>query len=86
MLTSVGQCAGVATAPGACDNVHVAENKGQKTRYVDPGWPATDGDDDHPISELAADRTGALSPFGELEFPQPADELPYVHPVTVVNK
>ncbi|HVQ50157.1 MAG TPA: hypothetical protein VMS92_08930 [Mycobacterium sp.] len=64
----------------------MADNKGQKTRYVDPGWPATDGDDDHPISELAADRTGALSPFGELEFPQPADELPYVHPVTVVNR
>jgi hypothetical protein len=86
LLTSVKQCAGVATARCACHNVHVADNKGQKTRYVDPGWPATDGDDDHPISELAADRTGALSPFGELEFPQPADELPYVHPVTVVNK
>jgi hypothetical protein len=86
LLTSLKECAGVATARGACHNVHVADNKGQKTRYVDPGWPATDGDDDHPISELAADRTCALSPFGELEFPQPADELPYVHPVTVVNK
>ncbi len=64
--------------------MHVAENK--KNRYVDPGWPALGGDDDHPISELASDRTGALSPFGELEFPQPAAELPYVHPVTVVNK
>lgn len=66
--------------------MHVAENKAQKKQYVDPGWPAVNGDDDHAVSELATDRTGALSPFGELVFPQPADELPYVHPVTVVNK
>ena len=38
------------------------------------------------MSELAADRTGALSPFGDLAFPLPADDLPYVHPVTVVNR
>ena len=63
----------------------VADKKGKK-RYVDPGWPATDGEDDHPISELAADRTGALSPFGELTFPLPSADLPYLHPVTVVNK
>ncbi len=63
----------------------VADKK-QKDRYVDPGWPALDGEDDHPISELAADRTGALSPFGELTFPLPADEIPYTHPVTVVNR
>jgi hypothetical protein len=85
-LTSVKQVAGVATARGACHNVHVAENKGQKTRYVDPGWPEVNGDDDHAISELAADRTGALSPFGDLTFPLPPDELPYTHPITVVNK
>jgi hypothetical protein len=86
LLTSVSQPAGVATGRGACHNVHVAENKAQKKQYVDPGWPAVNGDDDHAVSELATDRTGALSPFGELVFPQPADELPYVHPVTVVNK
>jgi len=39
-----------------------------------------------PISELAADRTGALSPYGDLTFPLPADEVPYTHPITVVNK
>jgi hypothetical protein len=85
LLTSVKQCAGVATARGACHNMDVADKK-QKNRYVDPGWPELDGDDDHAVSEAATDRTGALSPFGDLEFPQPADELPYVHPVTVVNK
>ena len=25
-------------------------------------------------------------PFGDLTFPLPADDLPYVHPVTVVNR
>jgi hypothetical protein len=32
------------------------------------------GEDDHPISELAADRTGALSPFGDLTFPLPSED------------
>jgi hypothetical protein len=85
LLTSVGQRAGVATARGACQNGCVADKK-QKNRYVDPGWPELDGDDDHAVSEAATDRTGALSPFGELTFPLPADELPYTHPITVVNK
>jgi hypothetical protein len=56
-----------------------------KTRYVDNGWPTTDPDD-HPVSELATDRTGALSPFGDVEFPVPSTDLPYLHPVTVVNR
>ncbi|MDA4087562.1 hypothetical protein MHAS44199_17955 [Mycolicibacterium hassiacum DSM 44199] len=83
MLTSVKQPAGVATAQWACHNEVVAENK--KKHYVDPGWP-TVSDGEHAVSELAADRVGALSPFGELEFPLPADQLPYCHPVTVVNR
>ena len=66
--------------------MHVAEKKGQKKQYVDPGWPELDGDDDHAVSELATDRTGALSPFGDLTFPLPSDDIPYVHPSTVVNK
>ncbi|SIM93504.1 Uncharacterised protein [Mycobacteroides abscessus subsp. abscessus] len=41
-------------------------------------------DGEHAVSELAADRTGALSPFGDLEFP--VESVPYVHPVTVINK
>ncbi len=61
----------------------VAEKK--KNQYVDNGWPEV-ADDDHAVSELATDRTGALSPFGEVEFPLPAERLPYMHPVTVVNK
>jgi hypothetical protein len=60
----------------------VADNK---RNYVDPGWPAL-GDDDHAVSELVADRTGALSPFGDLTFPLPVDEVPYTHPVTVINR
>ncbi|ORX04643.1 hypothetical protein [Mycolicibacillus trivialis] len=56
-----------------------------KTRYVDNGWPDV-GPDEIAVSELATDRPGALSPFGEVEFPLPTDDIPYVHPVTVVNK
>ena len=86
MLTSVKQPPELATARGACHNMDVADKKRQKNRYVDNGWPELSGDDDHAVSELATDRTGALSPFGELTFPLPADELPYTHPVTVVNR
>jgi hypothetical protein len=64
----------------------VADKKPPKTRYVDNGWPEPDESGGHPVSELAADRAGALSPFGDLTFPLPADTLPYLHPVTVVNK
>ena len=46
----------------------------KKTRYVDNGWPTSDPDD-HAVSELAADRTGALSPFGDITFPLPASDL-----------
>jgi hypothetical protein len=61
----------------------VADDK--KNRYVDPGWPTSDADD-HPVSELAADRTGALSPFGDVTFPLPAEELPFIQSSTVINK
>ncbi|MCG5431157.1 hypothetical protein LV457_02465 [Mycobacterium sp. MYCO198283] len=59
-------------------------SKPRKNTYVDNGWPAVDGE--HAVSELAADRVGALSPFGDVEFPLPADALPYVHPVTEINR
>ena len=36
-----------------------AEGKARKTKYVDNGWPTTDPDD-HAVSELVTDRTGAL--------------------------
>jgi hypothetical protein len=79
--------AGPSSSPSTCQNGPVADNgkKAQKTRYVDRGWPTTNPDD-HAVSELASDRVGALSPFGDLVFPLPADELPYVHPVTDVNQ
>ena len=65
-----------------CQNVAVAQ---KKTPYVDNGWPTRDPEE-HAVSELAADRVGALSPFGDITFPLPASDLPYLHPVTVVNK
>jgi succinate dehydrogenase / fumarate reductase iron-sulfur subunit len=34
-----------------------------------------------PVSEFAADRAGASSPFGDdISFPVPADRLTYEHP------
>jgi hypothetical protein len=62
----------------------VADNN--KKQYVDNGWPALTDGDDHAVSELATDRTGALSPFGDVTFPVPADTLPFIQPVTVVNR
>ena len=63
----------------------VAAKQDKKNHYVDNGWPTTDHGEPA-VSELRTDRTGALSPFGDVEFPVPSDDLPYVHPVTVVNK
>ena len=63
----------------------VADNKPEKRGYVDNGWPHEEGDA-HAVSELATDLTGALSPYGDVTFPLPAEDLPYIHPVTVINK
>ena len=73
-----------ASWPDKCQNDPVAQNM-QKHRYVDNGWPTRDPED-HPVSELASPVVGALSPFGEVTFPVPASTLPYVHPVTSVNR
>lgn len=62
----------------------VADNK--KNQYVDNGWPALSDGDDHAVSELATDRTGALSPFGDVTFPLPAEELPFIQSATIVNR
>ena len=64
--------------------MNVADNN--KKQYVDNGWPALAGEDDHAVTELASDRTGALSPFGDVTFPLPAEELPFIQSVTVVNR
>ncbi|NUS42878.1 MAG: hypothetical protein HOQ24_04190 [Mycobacteriaceae bacterium] len=57
-----------------------------KKAYVDPGWPQL-GDGEHAVTELSSARSGGLSPFGEdSEFPVPAEQLPYAHPHTVINR
>ncbi|MFC5137746.1 hypothetical protein ACFPK1_05850 [Actinomycetospora rhizophila] len=50
----------------------------------DPWWPEVEGG--HPITELMAPTQGSPSPFGETEFPLPADQLGYEHPVTEINR
>lgn len=56
-----------------------------QTYKIDPEWPEDSPEGGHPVSELAADRQGALSPFGEVSFPVDAATLPYVHPHTEIN-
>ncbi|GAC68336.1 hypothetical protein [Gordonia soli] len=64
-----------------------SETRAAKKRYVDNGWPKNDeGDSAHAVSEFAATVSGALSPFGETEFPLPTDDLPYLNPKTVINR
>ena len=50
---------------------------------LDPAWPQLP-DGEEPVTEFTCHIQGSLSPFGELQFP--LDEVPYVHPVTVVNR
>ena len=56
--------------------------KAKRSHRIDPTWPEVE----HPVSEVAADRQGALSPYGDLAFPLPAEDLGYEHPVTEINK
>lgn len=62
----------------------VATAKHSKKRYVDNGWPFDDGE--HAVSEFATNISGALSPYGDVEFPLPLDELPFVQSKTVINR
>ncbi|WP_227998359.1 hypothetical protein [Nocardia australiensis] len=60
-------------------------NKSKKP-YVDNGWPSA-ADGEHVVTELSSARSGGLSPYGEdTEFPVPVDQLPYMHPNTVINR
>jgi hypothetical protein len=52
---------------------------------IDPHWPNLEGEK-HPVSELATDVQGALSPFGDVTFPVDPETLPYAHPVTEINR
>ncbi|MEU5852229.1 hypothetical protein [Saccharopolyspora shandongensis] len=56
-----------------------------KKDRIDPSWPKV-ADGEHPVSELLSDLQGALSPYGDTNFPLRQDAVPYVHPVTRINK
>lgn len=60
--------------------------KAAKSDRIDPEWVGDDAEGQHPVSELVADRQGSLSPFGELTFPLPAEQLGYQHPTTEINR
>ena len=55
----------------------------KRGKGVDPTWPVLP-DRQHPVTELNTDVQGALSPFGDVEFP--LRHTPYVHPTTVINR
>ncbi|RJQ82653.1 hypothetical protein D5S17_01905 [Pseudonocardiaceae bacterium YIM PH 21723] len=59
--------------------------KAKNENRVDPTWPQPE-DGSHPVTELLSDMQGALSPFGDVTFPVPVENLGYEHPVTVINK
>jgi hypothetical protein len=63
----------------------VARRKDKADR-IDPEWPAGASHSERPISELAADRQGSLSPFGDEDVPVPPERLRYEHPQTVINR
>src|SRR5664279_1397237 len=75
----VGSAGDVGRPPG-CKEGHVA---GKRSKGVDPTWPELP-EGEHPVTELSTDLQGALSPFGEVQFPLPS--VPYVHPTTVINR
>lgn len=69
----------------------MAREKTDKTRkpsryLTDPRWPVDVSRGEHAVTELASDRQGSLSPFGEVSFPLSEDQLDYVHPVTEINR
>ena len=55
----------------------------ERSKGVDPHWPHLP-DGEHPVTELSTHVQGALSPFGDVEFPLPT--VPYIHPTTVINR
>ncbi len=55
----------------------------ERSKGVDPTWPETP-DGEHPVTELSTAVQGALSPFGDVEFP--LKSVPYVHPTTEINR
>jgi len=56
---------------------------GERSKGVDPTWPELP-EGENPVTELSTDVQGALSPYGEIQFPLPS--VPYVHPTTVINR
>lgn len=63
----------------------MAKAEGKPDR-IDPTWPAESYEHGHAVGEITSDRQGSLSPFGDETFPVAAEKLPYVHPVTVINR
>lgn len=55
----------------------------KRGKGVDPRWPDLP-EGEHAVTETHVAVQGALSPFGDVEFPLP--KTPYRHPTTVINR
>ncbi|WP_293954553.1 hypothetical protein [uncultured Corynebacterium sp.] len=59
----------------------------EKKGFVDPAWPDHNPSEGHVVTELIGQFAGAFSPWGDHnEFPVPAEQIGYVHPVTRINR
>ena len=63
----------------------MAKRNGKNAHLTEPTWGASE-EDGPPVTELASELAGALSPFGEdHEFPLPVEQLRYAHPTDLPN-
>jgi hypothetical protein len=64
----------------------MAKRKAKNENLVEPTWGQSE-DGGPPLTELAAETAGSLSPFGEdHSFPLPVDRIRYAHPTDRPNR
>jgi hypothetical protein len=64
----------------------MAKRKDKHAHLVEPTWGQSEGGGP-PLTELASETAGALSPFGEDHaFPLPPNKLRYAHPQDTPNR
>lgn len=82
----IGEDARDAAPEGADDPEEpMASRKAKNAHLTEPTWGVSD-EDGPPVTELASEMAGSLSPFGEdHSFPLPVEQLRYAHPTDRPN-
>lgn len=62
----------------------IPENTSKVGSYVDYGWPKSEVATLPEVTELTTITAGALSPYGDIDFPLDYRELDYIHPITKI--